>query len=113
LLLLTIPACALLWAEGGSLRWFALLANSAALLITGDIPATALEIQTARVPLGTAFIEHLRAALLVRPAPLILLLVAIFYLWVYVRRSAAEPATSFARDSKVVWSAKMETANNS
>jgi len=113
LLLLTIPACALLWAEGGPLRWFALLANSAALLITGDVPATALEIETAHLPLGTAFLEHLRAALLVRPAPLILLLVAIFYVWVYVRRSAAEPATSPATASKVVWSAEMKTANNS
>jgi hypothetical protein len=113
LLLLTIPACALLWAEGGVLRWFALLANSAALLITGDVPATALEIETAHLPLGTAFLEHLRTALLVRPAPLILLLVAIFYVWVYVRRSAAEPATSPVNASKVVWSAEMETANNS
>ncbi len=38
LLLLTIPACAMLWTEVGLLRWLALLANTAAIVLTADIP---------------------------------------------------------------------------
>lgn len=91
LLLLTVPACALLWAEGGLIGWFALLANTAGVLITGDIPSMGLIILTKSVPLNTAsFLGKLETILLVRPGALFLLLMAIFYLWAYVRRAAAE-----------------------
>jgi len=87
LLLLTVPACAMLWAEGGPTGWLALLVNSAAFVLTGDLPWAIL--------LG--FIGHMRApttalgtqmliAVQVFPVPLILLVTGIFYLWVYVRR---------------------------
>jgi hypothetical protein len=85
LLLLTIPACAMLCAERGPVGWLALLGNSAAVFITADIPATALAILTAHTTLGVGLLDHLRTALLVRPAPIVLLVVAVFYLWVYVR----------------------------
>jgi hypothetical protein len=87
LLLLTVPACAMLWAEGGLTGWLALLVNSAAFVLTGDLPWAIL--------LG--FVGHMRAptttlgtqmltAVQVFPAPLILLVTGVFYLWVYVRR---------------------------
>jgi hypothetical protein len=87
LLLLTIPACAMLWAERGAVGWFALLVNSAALFITADIPATELGILAEKVSLGPGFLGHLKAAMLVRPAPTILLVMAIFYLCVYMHRA--------------------------
>ena len=90
LLLLTIPACALLWAEGGAKGWFAVLANTAGIVITGDIPSTGLSILTSHVQAGEGFFAHLRAALLVRPAPIILLVMTVFYLWVYWQRAAAD-----------------------
>jgi Glycosyltransferase family 87 len=87
LLLLTVPACAVLWARRGPIGWFALVANSAAIVITGDIPATALNIFSGKLPLGVGFLDHLKAALLVRPVPLALLILATFYVWLYLRNS--------------------------
>jgi len=87
LLLLTIPACAMLWAEGGRKGWFALLATSAGIVLTGDIPATGLSILTAHISVEPGFLGHLKSALLLRPAPVILLIIATFYLWVYWQRA--------------------------
>jgi len=92
LLLLTIPACAMLLAEGGARGWLALLATSAGIVITGDIPATGLAILTAGLSVEPGFPGHLRAALLLRPAPIILLFIAAFYLWIYWQRTIADPA---------------------
>jgi hypothetical protein len=96
LLLLTVPACALLWAKRGPIGWFALLANSAALFVTADIPATSLTVLTGHVPPGDGFFSHLKAALLVRPAPLILLVIAIFYLWIYLHHTSDDPTSAAA-----------------
>jgi hypothetical protein len=98
LLLLTIPACAMLWAGRGLLGWFALFASSAGILITADIPATSLTILSAHMPLGVGLLGHLKTALLVRPAPIVLLVLAIFYLWVYMR----DPAIDRAGDAGIV-----------
>jgi hypothetical protein len=38
LLLLTVPACAMLWAEGGRIGRLALLVTSAGFVLTGDLP---------------------------------------------------------------------------
>ena len=37
LLLLTIPACVILWKHGGKIAWSALLLTLAAIVLTGDI----------------------------------------------------------------------------
>ena len=92
LLLLTVPACAMLWAEGGLTGWFALVVNAAGFVLTGDVSR----------PILLAFIEHLQLATMglpvrvlmaaqVFPTPLILLAMGTFYLWIYLRR---EPARS-------------------
>jgi hypothetical protein len=86
LLLLTIPACALLWSERGVAGWLAILANSAAIVITSDIPATYLSILTSHQSVGAGFFGELKAALLVRPTPIALLFLACFYLWVYMKQ---------------------------
>lgn len=88
LLLLTVPACALLWREGGVKGWLAAVATTAGIVITGDIPSTGLAILTAHVEAGDGFFTNLRAALLVRPAPLVLLAMAAFYLWAFWQRTA-------------------------
>jgi hypothetical protein len=103
LLLLTVPACAMLWAEGGLMKWLALAVNSAALVLTGDLPWVVLLgfINTLHLPLS-----HLAGALLIGvqvfPAPLILLVTGVFYLWVYVRRcrdhAAQQPPGSMPRE---------------
>jgi hypothetical protein len=88
LLLLTVPACALLWAEGGPIGWIALLVNTAALVLTGDIPLTILLILTRNLHLSAATLSgKIVMVVLARPVPLILLVMGIFYLWVYIQRS--------------------------
>jgi len=97
LLLLTVPACALLWAEGGPIGWIALLVNTAALVLTGDIPLTILLILTRNLHLSAATLSgHIVTVVLARPVPLILLAMGIFYSWVYVRRTSPKPRSVLA-----------------
>ncbi|HEV2132822.1 MAG TPA: glycosyltransferase family 87 protein [Terracidiphilus sp.] len=86
LLLLTLPACALLWAAKAPRRWIALALTAAAIFITSDIPL-AMDVALGQsLSLSTnTFAGKLATVLLLRPAPLILLAVGCFYLWVYVR----------------------------
>jgi uncharacterized membrane protein (UPF0136 family) len=87
LLLLTVPACAMLWAEGGPIGWIALLLNTAGIVLTGDIPSAILLIFTRNLNLSPAGLAgKILTAVLLEPTPLILLAMGIFYLWVYLRR---------------------------
>jgi len=87
LLLLTIPACAMLWAEGGLIGWAALLMTTAGITLTGDIPSAMLSLAANHWQVGTAGIfGKMQTVVLLRPVPLILLAMGIFYLCVYLRR---------------------------
>jgi hypothetical protein len=87
LLMLTIPACAMLWAEAGPIRWIALLVTSAGIVLTADLPLTILAIHTANLHISTTAISgKILTVVLMRPTPLVLLAMGIFYLWIYVRR---------------------------
>jgi hypothetical protein len=87
LLLLTVPACAILWAEGGAIACLALLTTTAGILSTGDISTAILLNLTKDLQISTAGLSgQIRTLLLMEPAPLILLAMGIFYLWVYLRR---------------------------
>jgi hypothetical protein len=81
LLLIAIPACALLWSKSSRAANFALLVTLGAILINGDI-FSAIRILLTRsivVP-HPGFISHLVTLLLTRPGPLVLLTMAVFYL---------------------------------
>jgi hypothetical protein len=86
LLLLTVPACAVLWAEGGLIGRRALLVNTAGLVLTGFLSWAIFYslLLNLHLPATRLFGQILMAAQ-VFPAPLILLVMGIFYLWVYVR----------------------------
>ena len=88
LLLLTVPACAMLWAERGRVARIALLVNAAGFVLTGDLTWAIILGVINHLGLSTT---QLRAQMLIAvqifPAPLILLTMAILYLWVYVRRA--------------------------
>jgi hypothetical protein len=87
LLMLTIPACAMLWAEAGPIRWLALLVTSAGIVLTADIPLIILSILTGNLHIFTTWLSgQILTVVLMRPTPLILLAMGIFYLWIYVRR---------------------------
>jgi uncharacterized membrane protein (UPF0136 family) len=99
LLLLTVPACAMLWAEGGWIGRLALLVNSAALVLTGDIPWVIVLGLTSHLHLpATELTRQMLMAVQVIPAPLILLVTGIFYLWAYTR-SCSAPALSQPQSS--------------
>jgi len=92
LLLLTVPACAMLWTEGGPVRWIAFLLNTAGIIVTSDIPAASLVVLTKNLQAHPSGIfAQMMTVLCLRPAPLILLAMGIFYLWMYVRRAVPEP----------------------
>jgi hypothetical protein len=95
LLLLTVPACAILWAEGGAIAKVALLVNTAGLVFTGEIPLAILFRLTKDLHPGTeSLFGKIQTVLLMQPASLILLVMGIFYLWIYVRRARNEVAAT-------------------
>jgi hypothetical protein len=88
LLLLTIPACAMLAVRGGWLGRLALAVTTAAMVLVGDIPwIIFLNLLNALHLPATRLTEDLLIGVQVLPVPLILLATAVFYLWVYVRHS--------------------------
>ena len=98
LLLLTIPACAMLWAEGGPVAWIALLVNTAGIALTGDIPSAVLIIISNRLHVDTAgSLGKIMTVVLMRPAPLILLVMSVFYLWAYLRRAVPDAESGMAQ----------------
>jgi len=104
LLMLTIPACALLWSRGGRIAWTALLVTSAGMLLNADITLASLNIIFNYLHVETAGIfGTILTLLMIRPASLILLVMGLFYLWVYLRRSTLtnESGQSEASTEKV------------
>src|ERR1035437_8926162 len=99
LLLLAVPACAMLWAEGGRTGRLALAVTTAGFVLTGDFPWAIFLAMIGRLRLPpTRFFGQMVMAVQVFPVPLILLVMGIFYLWVYVSRSSdsvvkAEPGS--------------------
>ena len=91
IILLTIPACAMLWARRGALGWLAVLVTTAGFVVNGDI-LSGIRILFARgilVPQPT-FVSRLITVVLARPAPLVLLLMTLLYLWVLAKRPIEE-----------------------
>ncbi len=89
LLLLTVPACSLLWASDARLKWTAALLTAFALLSTADVPSTILLTIMNGLKIGTASIlGKVLTVFVFHPAPMVLLATGVFYLWVYFRRTA-------------------------
>ena len=94
LLLLTVPACAMLWAEGGLIGALALGVNTAAFVLTADLPWALLFGLISHLRLSTTGLSgQILMAVQVFPIPLTLLTMGIFYLWVYVWRCSAHAPT--------------------
>jgi len=88
LLLIAIPACAILWSKAGRPAKLALLFTLGAILINGDIFSAIRILLTRSIIVPHAgFISHLTTLVLTRPSPLVLLAMAVFYL-LHFRRDA-------------------------
>jgi len=85
LLILTIPACALMWAAGRAKRWLALGLTSAAVIFTSDGPVMLWTAATNGLASSGSTLSGKLALMLIQPAPLVLLAMGCFYLWVYIR----------------------------
>jgi hypothetical protein len=82
LILLAIPACAILLAEGGRVRQLALIVTTIAIALNGDFTWLILLYVLAKIPFGV-----ITPYLIVAPVPLSLLALGSFYLWAEMRRS--------------------------
>jgi hypothetical protein len=90
LLLLTVPACAMLWAEGGRIGRIALLVTTVGIVSTSDLPWAIFLALISKLHLpATRLSGQMVMAVQVFPVPLLLLILGTFYLWIYVARSSA------------------------
>ncbi|MDR5726210.1 MAG: glycosyltransferase family 87 protein [Terriglobia bacterium] len=94
LLLLAIPACAMLFARGGFIGKLSLLLTTLGILLTGDIPWAVFFAVLSKMHVAPAYLPLLNAVEAF-PQPLILLAMSIFYLWVYMRY---DPSYSLIKD---------------
>ena len=91
LLVLAIPACAILWSERGPIAWWALSINLAGIVLTGDLFwVSFFQITHYSGPAVTWGMI---------PAPVMLLATAIFYLWVYMREPSGQMIACVATES--------------
>jgi hypothetical protein len=87
LVMLTVPACALLWSEGGRMKQIAFIVTAAGLVLSADMPwSFFIGVLIQSNLLTPAQPGPLMSAALGFPLPLTLLIVGIFYLWVYALR---------------------------
>lgn len=88
LLLLSVPACAMLWARGGAAARPAVLVTGAAFVLTGDLTWAVIYalIGNLHPVLHGLWVPVFIAALLF-PVPFTLLAMGVFYLWVYAQGS--------------------------
>jgi len=95
IIMLTIPACALLWAEGGRIGRLALLITAVGCVLTGDLVwGIYFETLVNMHLLPAVSPRPWLAASINLPLPLILLTLSAFYLWVYARRSFSPVASN-------------------
>jgi len=99
LLLLTVPASAMLWAGRGATGWLALLVTMAGVVVTGDIPLVILSILGGKLHRTMTLPGKMLTTVVIHPVPLILLAMSAFYLWTYLKR--AEPDYGRMLDSRV------------
>jgi hypothetical protein len=88
LILLTVPACMLVWSKGGRAGWAALFINAVGFIIVGDLPFAILLNMMTVIPVSSKGISgRLLTMAQVFPVPLALLAMGLFYLWLYIRWS--------------------------
>ena len=91
ILMLAIPACAIMWKEGRATGRTALVVTTAALFFTADVPLSILNILLKHRSFSTdGILAQIRTLVLIRPVSLVLLAMGIFYLWIYVRPAVAD-----------------------
>jgi hypothetical protein len=98
LVMLAIPACCLLWAEGGPRGKVAIWITSIAAFMTGEISLVLFGMVSGSLHVNTnGILAQAITVALFRPASLALLAMGVFYLWTYVGHAGQlQPASSNA-----------------
>jgi hypothetical protein len=100
LLMLAVPACAMLHTERGMTGKLALLITTLGILCSGELPYAVLKLLTPNLipPAGpaAALSQKLATLFLARPGSLALLLMALFYLGLYLSRALVPGASPLA-----------------
>ncbi len=108
LLLLAVPACAMLWSKRGETGrrltgWMALVLTTLAVVFTADLPLTAWVMLRPYLPISMGgMVGKVLAMIFLEPTPLVLLAMGVFYLWVYVRYDAVGDAVAERREAPAV-----------
>lgn len=93
LLLLAVPACAMIWAKREAVGKVGLAVTLAAVLFTGEIPLAFLNPVLMRMHVDVGSLAgKLETVLLMRLSALSLLAMCLFYLWMYWRELRISPA---------------------
>jgi hypothetical protein len=88
MIMLAVPALAILWARRDNLRWIGIALTTTAFVLNGDIPWVIFLVLLQKLHLSTnASYGRLLIAVSDFPVPLSLLAVGVFYLWVYAMAS--------------------------
>lgn len=108
LMLLAVPASAMLWAQGGRLARAAVVLTGLSITLTGDLPLAVIAILVRNVNVSQmGLTEKIGTIWVLRPAPIALLCVAAFYMCVYVRsRIGTMTGLGIERTSEVTTSGK-------
>jgi hypothetical protein len=86
LLILTVPACAVLWSQRNRMAKVAAAITCAGILLTSDVPVASLILIGRSLHLSQDYLSgQLVALFFARTPTLALILVGGFYLWAYVR----------------------------
>lgn len=93
LLLLMLPACAMLWAGGERKRWIPLGLTAAAIVVTSDLPIIIIALATKGLRISASTLGGKLELLALHPAPVVLLAAGCFYLWMFIRFKLPAPNT--------------------
>lgn len=85
LLLITIPMCAILWSRGRRDAWISVALTGIAVFFTSDLPLALLSSLTKQMHIPAGAGGKVITILLMRPAPLALLLLGVFNLLQYAK----------------------------
>jgi hypothetical protein len=101
LLLLAVPACAFLWAQGRTVGRLSALVTLAAMMLVGDFPRVILaHLEKDQIYSAESMTNKVRMILFVRPAPIALLVMTLFFLWVCVHPDLHCPELSTSNGSE-------------
>jgi hypothetical protein len=91
MLMFAVPACAMLWSERSRTGRWAVFFTGVAIVCTADLPWLVVLATISKLHLPTsAWAHQVIAAVQILPAPLSLLAVGCFYLWVYGKRVSGD-----------------------